>query len=149
MRSGDALISGNAAGFTLLEMLIVLAILAVAATAIPLIGHGGADLRGFGYGLAAELRDLRDTARRSGAVTEFQLLPQTGGYRLGDQDLTLPAGVSVTYTVDEPPLVGDALDHLAFYPDGSATGGRLALTRGGVQIVITVEPLDGRIAIDG
>ena len=136
-------------GFTLLEMLVVLVILGLVTAAIPLIHHGGAELRGLGYELATELRDLRQAAIRTRMVTEFALNSQAGSYQLGDRDVVLPPGVTLSYVVSEPPLVGDALDHLAFYPDGSSPGGTLTLARDGVVIVVAVGWMDGRISIDG
>ena len=138
------------AGFTLLELLIVLVILGLMALAVPFIGQDkSTELRGFGYALAVELRDLRETAIRRGAVTEFAPDPRSGGYEIGNEPRTLPPGVTLTYIVGEPPLVGDALDHLAFYPDGSSTGGTLRLARRGVVLTIQIGWMDGRITIDG
>jgi general secretion pathway protein H len=141
--------SSSPHGFTLLELLVVLAIMAIVAFSVPFIGHGGTELRGLGHELAAELRQLRQTAVRGHAVTEFILEPQRGGYRIGEESLALPPGVSLTYTVSEPPLIGEALDHLAFYPDGSSTGGTLTVSRGDVLVTVRIGWMDGRIVIDG
>ena len=142
---------GRPSGFTLLELLVVLAILAlVTATSIPFIGRGGStQLRGFGYDLAASLRDLRESAIRDHVITEFALVPQSGSYRLGAVEVALPPAVTVTYTVSEPPLIGDSPDHLVFYPDGSSTGGTLTISRGDVVLTLEVGWMDGRISIDG
>lgn len=122
----------------------------VAATSIPFIGRGGSvELRGFGYDLAAHLRDLRESAIRDHVITEFTLVPQSGSYRLGDVELALPPTVTVTYSVSEPPLIGDSPDHLVFYPDGSSTGGTLMVSRGDVVLRLDVGWMDGRISIDG
>jgi general secretion pathway protein H len=151
MYSGDDMSAPHRQhGFTLLEMLVVLAILAaVVATAMPAIGHGGTELRGQAYELAAELRGLRAAATRSGAVTEFALDPGTGSYFLGDAKVALRHGVILTYRVGDPPLVGDTIDHLAFYPDGSSSGGTITLEHDGGRMTLTIAPMDGRIAIDG
>jgi general secretion pathway protein H len=137
-------------GFTLLETLVVIAILAMVATSIPFISRGGGiELRGLGRELATELRGLRETAIRNHLMTEFTLEPQTGSYQLGGEEVVLPPGVTVTYVVSEPPLIGDAPDHLAFYPDGSSTGGTITLTRGGALVTLSIGWMDGRISIDG
>jgi general secretion pathway protein H len=137
-------------GFTLLEMLIVIAILAMVATSIPFMSRGsGIELRGLGHELATELRGLREAAIRNHAVTEFTLEPQTGSYQLGSEEVALPPGVTVTYVVSEPPLIGDAPEHLAFYPDGSSTGGTITLTRSGALVTLSIGWMDGRISING
>lgn len=138
------------AGFSLLEMLVVLAIVALVATSIPFISHGGGtELRGLGSEVATALRGLRETAIRSQQEAEFTLAPQSGGYRLGDRLVALPPGVTLGVSVAEPPLLGDLADHVVFYPDGSSTGGTITLSRGGVSVTITIGWMDGRIATDG
>jgi len=140
----------RAPGFTLFEMLVVLVILGIVATAFPFMRHGtGIELRGLGHELAAELGDLRAGAIRTEQVTELTLNPQNGSYQLAGRVVALPAGVAMTYTEGEPPLIGDTVDHLAFYPDGSASGGTISLSRDGIVVVVTVSPMDGRIRIDG
>jgi type II secretory pathway pseudopilin PulG len=123
----------------LLEMLIVLAILAMVATAIPFIGRGGGtELRGLGHELAAELQRICAIPRSAAApVTEFTAAePQTGGYQLGDRGGGLPPGVTVTYiVVSEPPLVGDAPTIWPSIPMAARPAARFALIRGSVQIV--------------
>src|ERR1700735_2939271 len=90
--------TGRQSGFTLLELLVVLAIITMVATAIPFVSTGGGtELHGLGYELAAELSDLRESAIRGHVVTEFSLEPQISGYRIGHETSALPPGVTLNY----------------------------------------------------
>jgi general secretion pathway protein H len=136
-------------GFTLLELMVVLAILGVMAAAAPfLLEDRGMALNAFSAELAAELRALHAAAIRTERPLAFALVAGTDRYRLADLDRHLPERLVATYRPGEAPLVGDSADTLVFFADGSASGGTLTLVRDGSQVTITVRALDGELSVD-
>ena len=142
------------AGFALLELLVVLGILAMAAIiAIPLGGqrHSTSLLRSAALELAAALRASRASAIRSNVEKTFifdaaarQYWAEGAGSRqqVPDQlvtELHIPA-------VEQ---IGSAAGRFRFYPDGSSSGGQITLRRGGTTAVVAVDWLTGNAQIKG
>ncbi|HUK61560.1 MAG TPA: GspH/FimT family pseudopilin [Stellaceae bacterium] len=124
-------------GFTLLELMIVLAIMAlVAAIAFPrLAARAPASALG---AASEEMRAALATAR-SAAIAEDRAVTVAGGdgfYRIdGDQHALLSAaGVRV-----ETPRGG-----IAFFPSGGSSGGRIVLRGGGRSATLDIDTLTGR-----
>jgi general secretion pathway protein H len=134
------------AGFTLLEMLVVLAILGVlSAIALPRLKlNEGARLRGITHALIVDLRLSRDEAIRRGKRTS--LVPNAGGYRLlpSGRSQALPRGLTLSSELPRARLVPDAEGDIQFFPDGSSTGGVLTIQQGSLAIHITVRGMDGK-----
>ncbi|RIA46320.1 general secretion pathway protein H [Hephaestia caeni] len=108
------------AGFTLLEALVILAILAlIAGVAFPAVGSA-LRYQAFADGATrfeASLRGARAQALRRGAAVRFLVSPDRRAFALGDAVDRLP---------DE--LRGVAPDGgVTFFPDGTATGGEVAV----------------------
>jgi len=121
-------------GFTLLEMLVTLAIMAlVAGIGFPVLsGAIAARALSDGTGDAvAALTAARAQARAQGATVTVAL--GTDGRTLGR--VVLPAGVAVTW-----PGRG-----ITFYGDGSADGGVVSLADARGRVRIMVAPATGRI----
>lgn len=113
-------------GFTLIEMLVVLAIVAlIASLEFPVIerAFGRERFRTASVGVESRLHAARSAAILRGAATRFDA---------GD----LPQGVAL-----DLPRAG-----IVFYPDGSANGGQLALTEGARRFRLAVDGDTGRIA---
>ena len=59
----------------------------------------------------------------------------------------LPEGVELTLKTAQSDILDNSTGRIRFFPDGSSTGGRLTLTAGDREWIITVAWLTGKIAI--
>lgn len=141
------------AGFTLLEMLLMLAaVTLVAVVALPVMTSpsDNARLQASARDFAAALRLARSTAIVRG--TDVLLLIEVDKHRLAitglpprryAQDLHLKA------TIAEPERIGATGAGFRFFSDGSATGGSVRLRLGARETVVCVDWLTGRTALAG
>jgi general secretion pathway protein H len=144
---------GDAAGFTLLELLVVLVILSMvtAAMAISARTNGGTDMRVTAIHIAAELRTLREEAVRRQTVTTLRPKEIAARSLSGEpaRRLRLPGDLAIGFIRGEPMLIGNVPDRLVFFPDGSSSGGTIRLIAGTSIITIRVNWIDGGVTIDG
>ncbi len=137
-------------GFTLIEILVVLAILGVVLGLI--IGHGpmrsrGLESRAAAGALAQTLRAARARAIATDHDVAVAIDPARhlfamdgGGARQISPDLDM--------AVLAPALPGPGpIRLIRFGPDGSATGGEVLLGTGKRRIAISVEWLTGRVSV--
>jgi general secretion pathway protein H len=118
------------AGFTLLEMLVVIAIMGVALLLITGYGrpHSEAmEMQAGARAVAASMRAARGDAIDQGHPVAFTL-PR------------LPA--SITATIQAP------AGCIVFAPDGSASGGRVVLDGPGQELAISADWLTGQVQIN-
>jgi len=140
-------------GFTIIEMMIVLVIVAMAMTVAPAIvsGLAGGRLRAASDELIVQLRDARGQAIRRNAPTELVLdLAKRGYSGPGDAGLhALPAVVDAV-DVTPPELVQQPgrIARIRFLADGSADAARMSLRHGTSTNVIAVDWLTGRVRHD-
>jgi general secretion pathway protein H len=127
-------------GFTLAEMLVVLAIVALTTAAlVPLVGRTRSTftLRTTAELIAADLRDVRTAAIASGAPRALVVMP--GERRISSAGLTperlLPAGLTLEMTGGAPVAGGLAV---RFGPDGAASPARMSLNDGTARVSIIV-----------
>jgi general secretion pathway protein H len=139
-------------GFTLLELLIVLVILGLVTALVPYVlrSDRGVLLLAAARGLADDLRTLREDAIHQRVVTAMVPGPQPGSYLFRPAGLqrSLPEDVLLSFQPAEPSLVGSAEMQVAFYPDGSSTGGILVLQQKSHRLMLRIGWLDGRISFD-
>jgi general secretion pathway protein H len=141
---------GNARGFTLLELIVTLAVLALAAAVVtPAIGRGTEALqaRAEVAGFAATLRHVRERAittqrpQRISLDTEnrqivIQALQTSDEEKETRETRALPARV----TIDAPRGA-----EITFDARGMASGGDFRLTAAGITYRVTVDRLTGRV----
>ena len=124
------------AGFTLLEMLVVLAIIAAASLlAMSAFGGGlrGMQQRAAAKELAAQLRFARAVAISSGRAQDVVIDPRARSWRgARGRSGRLPGGGEVVFTGAGAARFGleDGKGVVRFFPDGAATGGRIRLLAG-------------------
>jgi general secretion pathway protein H len=111
----------------------------------------GVELKSSARRVAAGLRLAREEAIRSGRDTAFTLdvrertFQVDGGFRNGK----LPEGFELKLEAAETEMLSDHAGAVRFFPDGSSTGGRIVLTRGGKGYQVGVQWLTGRIRTAG
>lgn len=135
-------------GFTMLEMLLVIALLALAAAIVAPRLHGPPDrllLQAAATDLASRLHALRLAAIRTNTDQTLTLDPSGRTYwtSLDRRPRALPAGISVAVSGDgfEAPAAG--LSAVRFHPDGSARDAHIVLRGGDGAADIAIEWLSG------
>lgn len=128
------------AGFTLLEMLVVLVVLGLAAGLV--LGRGPArsarlDLRAQSQQIAQSLRSARGQAIASNRRVTF-VLDGAGRFAVdGGTVRTIPAPMQASL---QPAAI-------VFAPDGSTSGGRITLVEGPSRMIVGVDWLTGRVSV--
>jgi general secretion pathway protein H len=137
-----------AAGFTLIEMLVVLAILAgVAAMSGPVlsrIGRGQA-LDAFSETLAARLSLTRAAAIRSNAIRGLALDPAGRSFASDAGLAPLPIPAELRVTLVPPPQSRGPAGLIRFLPDGRSSGGEIRLDQGAETRLLSIERLTGSV----
>lgn len=139
-------------GFTLLEIVCVLAIIAMlAAIALPELPHASsrARLEGFAIETAALLKGDRNAALRRGAHVATELDASGRTIRSGSSGrvLRLPQDVGFKAALAErcgKNSVGTTID---FFPTGMSCGGTISLSRLGATFEVRVNWLTGGIDV--
>lgn len=141
----------GAHGFSMLELMVVVLIMAVVATiVVPTVGGvSTAELKSAAREIAAGLRFARGQAvvQRSEAVLlidvearAFTVPPDARVHRL-------PEKMDVKLYTAQRDLVGDNIGAIRFFPDGGSNGGRITLAAGERKYNVDVDWLTGRVAI--
>ena len=140
-------------GFSMLEMLVVLVILAMTMTMAPsiLAGLQGSRLRAASDELVWRLRETRDEATRRSAATELMLdfskltvaTISTVGFR------PLPPIIDAMDVVPEALLKTGGIVRILFLADGTATEARIILRHGTASTAVVIDWLTGAVRRDG
>jgi general secretion pathway protein H len=150
MRRATSAEAGSDAGFTLIELLIGLSILALAvAIAVPSLSRSraGLALHSAAYELAAHLRSARAAARATSAEQSVTLDSVAGRYWEAGATTPrqLPARPDVT--VPDSERLDGARSRIRFFPDGGASGGRIALHDATGSATVQVDWLTGDVRV--
>jgi general secretion pathway protein H len=138
-------------GFTLIEVLVTLAILGLALVLVT--GYkppwsSGLGLRGVASELASGLRLARSEAIASNRQVPFDLDVTGHVYRVGaGAERRLPANLSIELLTIIGENRGASVGDIRFNPDGSSTGGRIALADGQRRMAVGVDWLTGRVSV--
>ena len=138
-------------GFTLIEVIVTLAILGFALVLVA--GYkppwsSGLGLRGTAAELASGLRLARSEAIASNRPVAFDLDVPGHIYRVGTGvERRLPANLSIELlTITGENRRADVGD-IRFNPDGSSTGGRIVLADGTRRTAVGVDWLTGKVSV--
>ncbi len=136
----------GSAGFTLLEILVVMSILGlVYLLALPALSSAfaGPRLERQARQLVATLREARSVAILRGREVRFRV--DRGGWRYHDRHRAVPEGLRVALQAPPGGSGEDGRPAIRFFPDGGATGGRLTLSGAAGVRYINVHWLTGRV----
>jgi general secretion pathway protein H len=138
-------------GFTLIEILVVLVILALGIGLIAAhrpMRSAALEMRGTAGQLVQTLRLAQARAIARDRMATVSLDPAHHGVRLDDGPLQpLPARLSAA--IAAPVAIGASgqSGQIRFAPDGSSSGGTIALSDGQQRIRIDVDWLTGRVVV--
>jgi general secretion pathway protein H len=137
--------STREAGYTLVELLVVLAIIGLIILAVPvLIGtmRPGVESKAAAHALVHDLRVARETAIQQGVETRVVMNAAGRSYVVsGGAVHVLPRGVPLSFN-------GPRGNEIRFYPDGSSTGGTVLVGSPKLRHRIVAHWLTGQISLD-
>jgi general secretion pathway protein H len=145
-------VPSRAGGVTLLELLVVMALMGlIAAMAVPMFGSGvsSTELKSSARQVAAGLRFARSEAVATRNETRMWLDLEKRAFRV-DHDPrqhNLPAGLEMKLFTAQNDIADEKVGSIRFYPDGGSNGGRVTLAAGERKFEIDVDWLTGRVAI--
>jgi len=138
-------------GFTLIEMIVVIAVLGLM---LALIGitlrpvSPATHARAAAQEISGALRAARSLALMSNRSVVFTLDLSPPGYRWGDQSRRpLPGDVSLGLLTGRDLVDSKTQGRIRFDPDGGSTGGRVSINGGGQLWWVGVDWLSGRVSI--
>jgi len=142
--------SGAAAGFTLLEMIVVLVVLALVAGVVMSRGpvrSRGLTVRAAVADVVATLRGARGRAIAASRPVLVVVNGAEGRMSVDGQPvLSVPPGMALAAAsgLGTPPT--SRLTGIRFSPDGSSSGGRILLADGTRRVLVAVDWLTGRVS---
>jgi len=157
-RSGTArrVVRRIAHGFTMLEMLVVLIVVAIImATALPmLLGEGPSDseMRGAARQLAAAARQVRSEAVAQRRETLLVLDLEKNRFKIDEdpREYRLPEAIVLKLFTAQTDQISDTVGSIRFFPDGGSNGGRITVGAGedsNRKYEVDIDWLTGRVAI--
>ena len=156
MRACRPLRNRSSSGFSLLEMLLVMALVAAASLlAVSAFGGGtqGMKLRAGAKDLAAQMRFARAVAISSGQAQDVLIDPQARRWEgAKGRSGNLPEGGEIVFTgarasMFEGGRSEDGKGAIRFFPDGAATGGRVRMLANGGGWDVDVGWLTGEVRV--
>lgn len=136
-------------GFTLLEMLLVMAVLGLALSLITPQRPQTPTAAMVAAELADALRQTRARALRSGRAASLTLNLDSPGYQIDTKpERRLSSGVHLQIETTVEAVITPSRAGVLFAADGSASGGRIIIRTASGVSVIRIGWFDGRITID-
>lgn len=138
-------------GFSLLEMLVVIILVALIATVVGVsISRSifGAEVRSASRDVMSGLRYTRGQAILKREEQLFQVDVEQRSYQAPGRDpVTLPEGMGIRLLTARSELTGESSGAIRFFPDGSSTGGTVTLNIEEREWQVTVGWLTGEIGL--
>ena len=151
-RTGRSSRSTYTKGVTLLELLIVIALIAlVAGMVLPTFGNGvpTSELKSAARQLAAGLRMARSEAVGQKRETFLTLDIEGRRFKIDREprEYPLPSRVGLKLFTAQSDIVNEKVGAIRFFPDGGSNGGRVTVASGERKYEVDVDWLTGRVAI--
>lgn len=150
-RRGRAVASRASRGVSLLEMLLVVALIALAsllAAAALSGGFAGMQLRSSAKEVATQLRYTRTRALSTGQPQRFVIDPEARRWEApGGRSGDIPDALDVVFTGARQARPSRGEGAIVFFEDGAATGGRIQLSRESAAWNIDVAWLTGEVRL--
>ena len=149
-RLRDAPGIAQARGFTLIEMLAVIVLIAIGATvtAVSLHGRSRSELQAAAQRVAAGLRDTRTRAMATGKPQWFSVDLRAHAYTVPGRD---PRGfpAAATVQVESAAEAGEqrGVARIGYFPDGSSSGGNITLSEAKRSSRVDVDWLTGAVTV--
>ena len=143
------------AGFTLLELLVALGILALAmGVALPSLRSANqtARIEPLTAQITADLKRARTAAMAGNRPVALAIDPALHGYTIPaiSYQAKLPAAASLSLTTPRGGQKASQAGQVTFFPDGSSTGGQLTIAnRSGESMTLSIEWLTGAVHVLG
>jgi general secretion pathway protein H len=139
-------------GVSLLELLVVLALMAlIAGLVIPTFGDGvpTSQLKSSARQLAAGLRVARSeaVAQKREAFLVLDLEGRRFKIDNDPREYALPPRVDLKLFTAQQDIVNEKTGAIRFFPDGGSNGGRITVAAGARKFEVDVDWLTGRVAI--
>lgn len=139
-------------GFTLLELMIVLAIMVLGFAAVAVNFSSGNDsmaIKAAARDLTSGLRYMRSQAMISHTQATLDFNLSNNSYSLTGQNkiYEIPENIDVTVSTAKDEL-HDGIAHLRFFPDGSSIGGRIKLEKNKLAQEININWLTGHVTLE-
>jgi general secretion pathway protein H len=140
-----------AAGFTLIEILVVISLVAGLTVILMMSMNGGMNglrLRSEAKTIASELRRARSQAISTGTVQAFRIVPEDRTWTgAKDRKGEIPKPLVVTFTGVRQVLERDGEGVILFFEDGASTGGRIQLRHERAAMNVDVAWLTGEVSL--
>jgi general secretion pathway protein H len=138
-------------GFTLIEMIVVIAILGLMTTLILSRGwqtSPAVHARAAAQAISGALREARSEAVAGNRSVSFTLDLANHSYQWGKQPAeALPTDLQLSLLTSQD-LLSEQAGRIRFDPDGASSGGRVSITGGGQTWMVGVDWLSGHVSVE-
>ncbi len=142
-------IKSRDSGYTLLELLVVLAIIALVMTIVPNVYtriFPNFETRQFVNDFVNTARSLRERAKREGIIVYLEVDTAEHTIKSSQVSFTIPGSVTLEYKgVKEFSDNGE--QRIYFYPNGISSGGTVTIKRGAIEIDVEFSWITGAVKV--
>jgi general secretion pathway protein H len=139
-------------GFTLLELLVVLAIIGLIVALVPgfvLRSQPQLDIQVAARAIADGMRQTRSEAVLRNRPQAFALDVEGRVFRAGEETpVRIGNDIALSFQTARSQLLSDGVGQIRFFPDGSSTGGLIRLVQGTARADVRSDWLTGLVTVD-
>lgn len=146
-------VASSSGGFTLLEVLLVVVLIALSYTLLPrMFGSGvsGTELKSNVRAVAAGLRLARETAinTRAEAILSIDTERRVFTVTSDERPHALHEKIELKLFTSQADVISETTGSFRFYPDGTSNGGRVTIAAGEREFAIDIDWLTGRVTVN-